>query len=81
MATQSVPQSRLGQETRGVGCIVDVLDRRHRITNTELDDSVNIDRHTVFSENLHAKEREKSKQSQRKILPVLALTAFLVIKC
>ena len=54
VASQSVPQRGLGQETRGIGCIVDVLDRRHRIADPKLDDGINIDRHTVFSENLQA---------------------------
>ena len=55
MASESVPQRGLGQETGGVGGIVDVLDGGHRIPDPELDYGIHIDRHTVFSENLGEK--------------------------
>ena len=52
VASQCVPQRGLGQETCGIGCIVDVFDGRHGIADPKLDNGININRHTVFSENL-----------------------------
>ena len=53
VSTERIPQSGLGQKTRGISCIVDELDRGNRIPDPELDDGIDVDCHTVLCENLH----------------------------
>lgn len=52
MPTECVPEGGLGEESCGICCIVDELDGGHRIADTKLYYGIDIDSHTVFSEDL-----------------------------
>ena len=55
MSTQCVPEGGLGEKSCGICCIVDELDGGHRVADTKLYYGINIDSHTVFSEDLERK--------------------------
>lgn len=55
VSTEGVPEGGLGEKSCGICCIVDELDGGHRVADTKLYYGINIDSHTVFSEDLERK--------------------------